>query len=366
MPIRHIRSSDECRAAPRAAPASIGTYVVRVTGVPDQRRAMLGGVATVDTVGGPVDVGDLGPTLMHEHVFVPNPLYVGNRGPTRWWSEDAQVAVAVAKLDAVAATGVCTIVDPTLWGRGDGITLMRRVAAGTTLTVVVATGHHPYVGGPDRRGDGPLDPAPLVALFTGDIRSGIGGTGVRAGLLTCSVPAAGLVPTVERTVRAVARTHLATGVPITVHTSAGARNGRLALDLFLTEGVDLTRVLIGHAADSDDLDYLMELADTGAILGMDRFGLSCYDPRIDRVATVVALAGRGYTDRMALSYDASCFIEKWDDPDDCATVDVTEPDFHYRYVGDRVLPALLEAGVCRADIDQMMVGTPRRYFGGVG
>jgi len=34
-------------------------------------------------------------------------------------------------------------------------------------------------------------------------------------------------------------------------------------------------VVIAHAGDSNDLDYLMELADTGATLGMDALGSTC-------------------------------------------------------------------------------------------
>src|SRR5207247_2424668 len=142
-----------------------------------------------------------------------------------------------------------------------------------------------------------------------DLTDGIGTTGVRAAFLMCCVEAAGLTPGVERIARAVARTHVETGAPITVHTSGPAQSGRRAVDLFGKEGVDLTKVVIGHAGDSNDLDYLMELADTGVTLGMDRFGLDLFNPTADRVATIAALAARGYADRMVLSHDANCYID---------------------------------------------------------
>src|SRR5262249_29220188 len=75
-------------------------------------------------------------------------------------------------------------------------------------------------------------------------------------MVTDFVGPRGLTPGVERIARAVARTHVETGAPITVHTSGAARSGRLAVDLFATAGVDLTTVVIGHAGDSNDLDYL--------------------------------------------------------------------------------------------------------------
>ena len=63
--------------------------------------------------------------------------------------------------------------------------------------------------------------------------------------------------------RACSATHRATGAPITVHTASHTRAGLQALKVFRDEGVDLTKVVIGHAGDSNDLDYLGELAEAG-------------------------------------------------------------------------------------------------------
>jgi phosphotriesterase-related protein len=41
-------------------------------------------VPTVETVKGPVKVDDLGPTLMHEHVFVLSTEHVQNYGAGNW------------------------------------------------------------------------------------------------------------------------------------------------------------------------------------------------------------------------------------------------------------------------------------------
>ena len=75
------------------------------------------------------------------------------------------------------------------------------------------------------------------------------------------------------------------------------------------EGVDLSKVMIGHAGDSNDLDYLTELADAGVLLGMDRFGLDLFNPTAERVKTIAALASRGYAASMVLAHDANCFID---------------------------------------------------------
>jgi phosphotriesterase-related protein len=325
-------------------------------------------VTTVETVRGPVDVADLGPTLMHEHVFVLATEHVQNYGDGLWWDEEARVADAVDRLRALRAKGITTIVDPTVWGLGRYIPRIQRIAEQVDLNIVVATGLYAYEEMQHQysyRGPGLLldVPEPMVGDFTRDLTEGIATTGVKAAFLKSCVEAPGLTPGVERINRAVARTHVETGAPITVHTSGPAQSGRLVIDLFRKEGVDLAKVVIGHAGDSNDLGYLMELADTGATLGMDRFGLDIFNPTADRVRTIAALAARGYADRMVLAHDANCFID-WFGADEAAVKAATAPNWHYTHISDDVLPALREAGVSDAQLDQMLVDNPRRYFSG--
>jgi phosphotriesterase-related protein len=325
-------------------------------------------VPTVETVRGPVDVDDLGPTLMHEHIFVLATEHVQNYGEGSWWDEEERVADAVIRLNALRAKGIKTIVDPTVWGLGRYIPRIQRIAAQVDLNVIVATGLYAYSEQPLQyayRGPGLLMdiPEPMVTDFTRDLVDGIATTGVKAAFLKCCVETEGLTPGVERILRAVAHTHLETGAPITVHTSGAAQTGRQALQLFAAERVDLTKVVVGHAGDSNDLDYLMELADTGAILGMDRFGLDLFNPTADRVQTIAALAERGYADRMVLAHDANCYIDYFGAAHDAARTAVT-PNWHYEFISDDVLPALREAGVSDGQLDQMLVEVPRTYFSG--
>jgi phosphotriesterase-related protein len=323
-------------------------------------------MSAVETVAGPVDVAELGLTLMHEHVFVLSTEYVQNYGAGGWWDEEERVADAVTKLGELTARGISTIVDPTVWGLGRYIPRIQRIAEQVPgLNIIVATGLYTYNDIPFQliyRGPGTIldGPEPLVDDFTRDIVAGIGGTGVKAALLKCCVEEQGLTPGVERAARAVAAAHRETGTPITVHTSGPAQTGRLALELFRKEGADLSKIVVGHAGDSNDLDYLMELADTGAILGMDRFGIDVSNPTADRVRTVVALCARGYADRMVLSHDASCYID-WFGPDP-EVLAAAAPNWNFRHISDDVLPALRERGVTDAQLDQMLVENPKRYF----
>lgn len=324
-------------------------------------------MSSVATVRGPVDVAALGTTLMHEHVFILTTEVLENYGHA-WWDEEERVRDAVAKLHALRERGVTTIVDPTVIGLGRYIPRIQRVNAEVDIHIVVATGLYTYndvpfffhYRGPGTPGGGPEI---MAEMFVADIREGIAGTGVRAAFLKCCVEAQGLTPGVERVCRAVAMAHRETGAPITVHTNAHAQTGRLALRLFADEGVDLTRVVVGHSGDSNDLDYLRELMDMGAIAGMDRFGLDVYNSTAQRVATIAALAREGYADRMVLSHDAACFADYFPTPDAMALLAAAAPNWHYTHIHDDVLPALRAQGVEESQLEQLLVGTPRRYFG---
>lgn len=311
----------------------------------------------VETVRGPVDVSSLGTTLMHEHVFVLNEEIRQNY--PAYWDEDERVAHAVARLDNAVAAGITTIADPTVIGLGRDIGRIKRIAQLTKINIIVATGLYTFNDVPfyfryrSRRMTSTGED-PMTEMFVADITEGIAGTGVRAAFLKCAVDEPGLTRGVERVLRAVARTHVITGAPVTVHTHPATRNGIDVIRVLTEEGADLTKVVIGHSGDGEDPDYLAEVADAGCLLGMDRFGIGRSPALAVRVDVIAELCRRGYADRLVLSHDTSCFIDWY--PYDESTAG------NYTYIHDHVLPALIERGVTAGQIDAMLVANPRRYF----
>jgi len=144
-----------------------------------------------------------------------------------------------------------------------------------------------------------------------------------------------------------------------VHTNAEARTGLLALENLVNAGVDPRRIVIAHAGDSNDLHYLRAIAETGASLGCDRFGIEHFNPTADRIRTLAALVAEGYVDRIHLGHDAACFYDFMVDNPRFADASPS-----YLLLSQSVLPALGEVGVSAADIDRMLIENPRRFFGG--
>jgi len=316
----------------------------------------------VNTARGAIAADDLGVTLMHEHVFIMTTEVMQNY-PESWGDDAQREADAIARLNELKANGVDTIVDLTVIGLGRYIPRIARVAAATDLNVVVATGVYTYNDVPfcfHYLGPGaPLNgPEIMTDLFVRDIEHGIADTGVRAAILKCATDEPGVTPGVERVLRAVAQAHRQTGMPISTHTHAQTRRGLEQQAIFADEGVDLTRVVIGHSGDSTDIGYLEELIANGSYIGMDRFGLDVLLPFEDRVATVATMCERGHADKMVLSHDANCYFDAL--PEDLQSV--AAPNWHYLHIHHDVIPALKQRGVTDEQIHTMLVVNPRKIF----
>jgi phosphotriesterase-related protein len=319
-------------------------------------------VRTVPTFTGQVDGGDLGVTLIHEHVFVGHPELDLNL-PHPEWDEAEAIERAVAGFERLFELGVRTVVDLTVLGLGRDVERVRRVADRTRMQLVASTGYYtsdvlPHffrTHGPGRLVGGP---DPLVELFVGDIEHGIAGSGIRAGMMKVASDAEGITPDVERVFTAAATAHAHTGVPITTHSHADSRGGLEQQRLLARLGVPLDRVVIGHSGDSTDLDYLRELAAEGSYLGFDRFGMSHVASDEGRFRTLLALLEEGYVDHIVLSHDAA-FFSRVTPPSWRAE---QTPDWNMETLSRRILPRLRAEGVDDETIAKLMIHNPRRVL----
>lgn len=311
-------------------------------------------MATVQSVTGPIDTADLGFTLMHEHVFVLSEGVIANF--PELWDAERRAAEAIASLKEAKSRGVSTIVDLTVLGLGRDVRVVREIARAADMQVIVATGLYTYDELPHYFRSRDIDH--MAGLFEQDIKTGIQGTDIKAGILKCATDEPGVTPGVEKVLRATARAHRHTGVPISTHTHAASEQGLNQQRIFEEEGVDLGRVVIGHSGDTEDIGYLERLIEAGSYIGMDRFGIDSMLPTEKRVGTIAKLCERGFANRMVLSHDASCHID-WFEP---ALVKQAVPNWHYLHIPDDVIPALRQAGVTDEQVREMTVENPRRIF----
>jgi phosphotriesterase-related protein len=247
-------------------------------------------------------------------------------------------------------------VDLTVLGLGRDIEFIADVAAQVPVNIVVATGAYTFDQLPPYFRSRSIDH--LADLFIADIREGIGHTEIKAAVIKCTTDAPGVTTDVDKLLRATARASIATGALISTHSNARSRTGLDQLRIFLEEGVDPTRIVIGHCGDTDDIDYLQEVADSGAFMGLDRFGIDAQLPMERRAATLVELHRRGHGGQLVVSHDYCCHID-WFPKDHPVLVPRS-----IVHVFVDVVPRLREAGLDEPAIDALFVDNPRRALGG--
>jgi phosphotriesterase-related protein len=132
--------------------------------------------------------------------------------------------------------------------------------------------------------------------------------------------------------------------------------------IFTEEGVDPAKVQIAHTGDTDNLEYIERLLETGCWIGLDRYGLDIFLPTERRNATTLALLERGYVDRMFLSQDF-CSTLDWFTPEVAEILRASEvPDWSMTFLFERVIPTLKEGGMTDDQLSRMMVENPKGWL----
>jgi phosphotriesterase-related protein len=309
-------------------------------------------MATVAGVLGPIDTAHLGFTLMHEHVLVAN--WAMRQNFPDYVDTAQRIAEATEEARAAGTRGVRTIVDLTAINLGRDVQVIRDVARASGVQFIAATGFYwteePWMES--------WDADTLAGYLIRDLTEGMQGTTIKAGIIKCATDRLGVTELNRKLLQVAARAHRRTGAPISTHTSVAHETGLAQQEVFEAEGVDLTRVVIGHCGDSEDLDYLERILRRGSTIGMDRFGIEALLSTAARVATIAALVKRGWAGQMVLSHDACCYIDWFP----MEVLRAAVPNWNFRHIPDDVIPALRAQGVSEADIGAMTVGNPRRIF----
>jgi len=257
---------------------------------------------------------------------------------------------------------VQTIVDPTAMFGGRDVRFMREVAEQSGVRVVACTGIYSYDYLPHYFANRDVDV--MADHFVEDIERGIQGTEIKAAFLKCAADAAGVTENVEKIHRAIARASVQTGAPIMAHSMPAVATGPRQVEIFKEEGVELSRVQIAHCGDTEDVEYVERLIDSGVYVGLDRYGLEMYLPIDKRNATAAELLRRGHAERLMISQDFCASID-WFPPEAAEVFESSGAirNWSMTLVFEEVVPALRELGVLDDDSFQtIFTENPRRWL----
>ena len=313
----------------------------------------------INTVIGTIKPDELGFTLMHEHVMISaSGLYDSYPDLLGQQREER----AISSLKKAKAEGIDTIVDATTFDLGRKAPFLAKVSAASGVNIINVTGWWLDV---PRFLNG-VSANQMAKEFTRDVEEGFRGTDIKAGILKCAADFEGVTSDLETMARAIARTHLATGLPIMVHSYPTGQVARRQIAIFEEEGVDLTRVKIDHSNDTTDLEYLKWILDKGCYLGLDRYPGRLVSPHM-RSVTLKNLIDSGYEDRLCPSHDCICLAVIKENADgsmpESHEFELHNPD-QFLYIKRHVIPDLIELGVPESTIQTLFVDNPRRFFSG--
>src|SRR5439155_464190 len=137
---------------------------------------------------------------------------------------------------------------------------------------------------------------------------GVDGTGIHPGIIgEIGTDQAWVSPREERVFRAVVRAATRTGLAVSTH-AIQSQVGLDQLRILEEEGLDLGRVVVGHADSILDIDYALAVLDRGASIEFDLLGRPgdyAMAREVELVELVVELLERGYASQILLSHDIS-------------------------------------------------------------
>ena len=346
------------------------------------------------TVNGAIEPDGLGPTIMHEHLFIDfwkdkvpphntptteaalwdHKLTLENLHLARryWRIKDNLVLgdedTAIAEAMEFKKNGGATIVDVTSIGIGRDPLALRRVSNATGMNVVMGAGWYQKAYHPEDMDDRTVED--MAGEIVRDVTAGVGDTGVRSGIIgEVGINGDPLTPNEIKSLQASARASRATGAAISLH-YAGKGREKLEVATVLGEaGADMSRVIFGHSDVAIwDMPLMLEVLKNDVYIQFDMLGMDStplfLQPQshsredtmsVVRTAHVVEaipkLIEAGYEDRILLSQDV------------CAKTQLKRyGGGGYSFIMERVLPTLRARGVPEEQVNKMMVDNPRRVL----
>lgn len=297
----------------------------------------------IKTVLSDIKESELGITLAHEHICCYSETLntmVGNDYLDKEKLE--QVAVSFLK-EMKGKHGLSSIVDCTPVNIGRDTQLLKRVSYKSEINIVCSTGFY-YTQEPLMY---KLSIDNICKYIIADANS------VNAGIIKCAVEAPEISSFSENILRASAKAYLHTGLPIVLHTNAKNKNALPAIEILLDEGVKPEAITVGHLSDTNDMEFVKNIAALGCFIGLDRlYGKFTEEYISEKVKTITELCDAGYENRIILSHDALCF--NGFEP----TPKINESP-RFNYVFEHILPRLKPT-----DREKFMIQNPVRMLAG--
>jgi len=338
----------------------------------------------VITVQGLIDPEELGITLVHEHLLVDatvlwqepveaslreiafSPVDLCHLGILHYdptLSRDncllTDINLAIDELKQFQRLGGSSLVDVTNIGIGRDPLALYQISRETGVHIIMGCSYYVEDSHPADIATKSIDQ--IAEDIEKDIIKGVDDTGIHAGIIGEIGTSFPITPNEEKVLRASARAHLKTGIPINVHLWEFEKMGFQVLDILEKEGVDPSRVVMSHLNPnlSGHLQYHKEMAKRGVFLEFDEFGHERYYKHkrmgypipcdYDYCVNIMKLIQTGFLNQILISQDV------------CYKICLTRyGGFGYGHILRNIKPMLLKnIGLTEREMQTILEENPR-------
>ena len=206
----------------------------------------------------------------------------------------------------------------------------------------------------------------IEAQIIRELTVGIDHSDIRAGIIGEIGISHIIHPFEERSLIASCRAQRETGAPLLIHINPWSTQGMAALEITETVGVDPEKIVICHSDVENIEDYIFALLDKGVYLEFDNFGKEMATDLWDvkpgsgrfvtdweRVRLLKKIIDRGYGKQLLFACDV-CL----------KTLLHAYGGWGYDHILRHIVPMLIEVGVNRQQIDEILIDNPARWLCG--
>ena len=250
------------------------------------------------TVNGEILPEELGITMCHEHLAVDLSPVRGDKD-----SDFDDSSLIIDELNKMKQYGVKSVVEVSCNDMGRDVKKLQMYSKACEIHIIAATGF--YLAEYHTQKVRESNAEELCDIFCKDILEGIDDTGVKAGVI--GEVASGepqMRPSEKNVLTAAAMAGKKTGVAVTTHCQLG-KLAQEQIEIFEQQGMDLTKVVLGHLDLANDRDYYEKILKTGVNIGFDTIGKTAYLSDEQRADNLLWLIERGWEKQIVLSQDIS-------------------------------------------------------------
>ncbi|QEH62008.1 hypothetical protein SCHIN_v1c08130 [Spiroplasma chinense] len=203
----------------------------------------------------------------------------------------------------------------------------------------------------------------IVAMMVAEIEEGmdkhsyngpvVERVSAKAGIIKVGTGYASIDPLEQKSLRIAAKTNLATGVPILIHTQLGTM-GLEVVDILLKLGVSPKKIILSHLNKNPDKYYYEKICEKGVFIAFDGPDRVKYYPDSTLAENMKYLIDKGYQKQLLLAMDAGRFYYQTAYSETKGHI-----SFGIAYMLTHFVPLLKQIGVSQDAIDDILINNPQ-------